>query len=80
MSESPKDTNPTRQREATGYAYFNLSGVTYSTAQYIGTRNTNYYTTNHGYDDRGRLDPTKPSIGRSTTCGNATTRTRLGIG
>ncbi len=36
--------------------YFNLSGVTYSTAQFIGTQNTNYYTTQFGYDDRGRQD------------------------
>jgi RHS repeat-associated protein len=34
--------------------YFNLSGVTYSTAQYLGTQNTNYYTTLYGYDERGR--------------------------
>src|SRR5262249_7809953 len=33
--------------------YFTLSGVTYSTAQYIGTQNTNYYTTLYAYDDRG---------------------------
>jgi YD repeat-containing protein len=35
-------------------AYFNLSGVTYSTAQYIGTQNTNFYTTQYAYDSRGR--------------------------
>jgi RHS repeat-associated protein len=34
--------------------YFNLSGVTYSTAAYIGTQNTNYYTTLYGFDSRGR--------------------------
>jgi YD repeat-containing protein len=33
--------------------YFNLSGVTYSVSQYIGTQSTNYYTTLYGYDDRG---------------------------
>src|SRR5206468_5942027 len=32
-------------------AYFNLSGVTYSTSQYIGTQNTNYYTTLYAYDE-----------------------------
>src|SRR5207302_6045424 len=35
-------------------AYFSLSGVTYSTSQYIGTQNTNYYTTLNDYDVRGR--------------------------
>jgi YD repeat-containing protein len=34
--------------------YFNLSGVTYSTATYIGTSGTNYYATLLGYDGRGR--------------------------
>jgi RHS repeat-associated protein len=34
--------------------YFNLSGVTWSTAQYIGTQNTDYYTTLEDYDSRGR--------------------------
>jgi YD repeat-containing protein len=33
-----------------------LSGVTYSTTAHIGTLNTNYYATYHGYDDRGHLD------------------------
>jgi hypothetical protein len=36
--------------------YFSLSGVTYSTSQYIGTQNTNFYTTQYAYDDRGRQD------------------------
>jgi RHS repeat-associated protein len=36
--------------------YFNLSGVTYSTAGHIGTAGTNYYVTQQGYDDRGRPD------------------------
>jgi RHS repeat-associated protein len=35
-------------------SYFNLSGVTWSTALYIGTQNTNYYTTLYDYDMRGR--------------------------
>jgi len=38
--------------------YFNLSGVTYSTAAHIGTLNTNYYATSYGYDSRGRLATT----------------------
>jgi len=37
-------------------AYFDLSGVTYSTSLYIGTQNTNYFTTELGYDERGRQD------------------------
>jgi RHS repeat-associated protein len=36
--------------------YFNLTGVTYSTAGHIGTLNSNYYETQQGYDDRGRPD------------------------
>jgi YD repeat-containing protein len=43
--------------------YFNLSGVTYSVSAYIGTLNTNYYTTNYGYDDRGRKDRTQTPNG-----------------
>jgi RHS repeat-associated protein len=35
--------------------YFNLSGVTYSTANYIGTQNTNFYTSLNDYDARGWL-------------------------
>jgi RHS repeat-associated protein len=35
--------------------YFNLSGVIYSTTPYLGTANTNYYTTTFAYDDAGRL-------------------------
>jgi RHS repeat-associated protein len=42
--------------------YFDLSGVTYSTALYIGTQNTNYYTTTYAYDTDGNqckvVDPT----------------------
>jgi RHS repeat-associated protein len=43
--------------------YFNLAGVTYSVSQYIGTQNTNYYTTLYGYDDRGRPDRTQTPNG-----------------
>jgi len=38
--------------------YFNLTGVTYSTALHIGTLNTNYYETSYSYDSDGRLSTT----------------------
>jgi RHS repeat-associated protein len=44
-------------------AYFNLSGVTYSTSQYIGTQNTNYYSTLYDYDSRGRQDRVQSPTG-----------------
>jgi YD repeat-containing protein len=40
-------------------AYFNLSGLTYSTSTTLGTENTHYYRTRLGYDDRGRLARTQ---------------------
>jgi RHS repeat-associated protein len=43
--------------------YFSLSGVTYSTSNYIGTQNTNYYTTLDDYDNRGRLTRTDTPTG-----------------
>jgi YD repeat-containing protein len=43
--------------------YFNLSGVTYSTAGHIGTAGTNYYVTQQGYDDRGRPDRVQTPTG-----------------
>lgn len=46
--------------------YFNLNGVAYSTAPYIGVQNTNYYTTQYAYDDRGRLDRTVAPTGTIT--------------
>ena len=46
--------------------YFNMSGVTYSTALYIGTVNTNYYTTLYGYDTNGRPDKTVAPTGTIT--------------
>jgi YD repeat-containing protein len=46
--------------------YFNLGGVTYSTAKYIGTQNGNYYTTLYGYDHRGRLDRVQDPTGTIT--------------
>src|SRR5262249_37125187 len=44
-------------------AYFNLGGVTYSTAQYTGTLNVNYYSTVYDYDDRGRQDKVQSAAG-----------------
>jgi YD repeat-containing protein len=35
-------------------AYFNLSGLTYSTSTSLGTENTHFYRTRYGYDVRGR--------------------------
>jgi YD repeat-containing protein len=46
-------TNSAGQATASD-SYFNLSGVTYSTAAHIGTLNTNYYETTDDYDARGR--------------------------
>ncbi len=43
--------------------YFNLSGVTYSTSLYIGTQNTNFYTTEFDYNPRGLLKKTKLPTG-----------------
>src|SRR5439155_6548513 len=37
-------------------AYFNLSGLTYSTSTSLGTENVNFYRTRYGYDERGRQD------------------------
>ena len=35
-------------------AYFYLGGLTYAVTPYLGTQNTNYYTTLTDYDNRGR--------------------------
>ena len=35
--------------------YYNLSGVSYSTSDYIGSNTANYYTTTYGYNMQGRL-------------------------
>jgi hypothetical protein len=43
--------------------YFNLSGVTYSTAAHIGTLNTNYYETSYAFDSRGRQNSTTTPTG-----------------
>src|SRR5207248_1440579 len=39
-------------------AYFNLSGLTYSTSTTLGTSGVNYYRTTSGYDHAGRLNKT----------------------
>ncbi|MDW8264105.1 MAG: hypothetical protein RMJ52_02115, partial [Gemmataceae bacterium] len=39
-------------------AYFNLSGLSYTTSPNLGTANTHFYRTEYGYDDAGRLDRT----------------------
>jgi RHS repeat-associated protein len=46
--------------------YFDLNGVAYSTALYIGTQNVNYYATQYSYDHRGRLDRTVSPTGTIT--------------
>jgi RHS repeat-associated protein len=46
--------------------YFDLNGVTYSTALYIGTQNTNYYTTLTSYDHRGRIERVEAPTGTIT--------------
>lgn len=42
--------------------YFDLTGLTYTTAV-MGTLNVNFYQTQYGYDDRGRLDRTETPTG-----------------
>ncbi|VTR93557.1 rhs repeat-associated core domain-containing protein : YD repeat protein OS=Isosphaera pallida (strain ATCC 43644 / DSM 9630 / IS1B) GN=Isop_2419 PE=4 SV=1: VCBS: RHS_repeat [Gemmata massiliana] len=39
-------------------AYFNLSGLTYSTSTALGTEGVNFYRTRYQYDDQGRLNKT----------------------
>ena len=46
--------------------YFNLNGVTYSTAPHLGTEGVNYYATRYAYDDRGRLNRTVSPTGTIT--------------
>ena len=46
--------------------YFNLSGVTYATTPYIGTQNTNYYTTLTDYDVHGRQTRVQTPTGTIT--------------
>jgi len=47
-------------------AYFNLSGVTYSTAANIGVKNTNYYESLTDYDNRGWMTRTQSPTGTIT--------------
>src|SRR5262249_32636573 len=51
-------------------AYFNLNGMTYSTALYPGTQNTNYYTTELGYNHRGLLNRTVSPAGPTHRTGS----------
>jgi RHS repeat-associated protein len=44
-------------------AYYNLAGVYYSPAPYLGTEGTNYYKTLYDYDERGRLNRTQLPTG-----------------
>ncbi len=46
--------------------YFNLSGVTYSTAAHIGTLNTNYYATKYGFDNSGNPQRVQQANGTIT--------------
>jgi RHS repeat-associated protein len=46
--------------------YFNLNGLTYSTAADIGTLNTNYYRSSYGYDGDGRLAHVQAPTGTIT--------------
>jgi RHS repeat-associated protein len=43
--------------------YFNLSGLTYSTSQFIGTLDTHYYKTLIDYNKRGRVNRTVTPTG-----------------
>jgi len=47
-------------------AYFNLSGVTYSTAANIGIKNTNYWESLTDYDNRGWMTRTQSPTGTIT--------------
>jgi RHS repeat-associated protein len=47
-------------------AYFNLTGLTYSTAPHLGTLNTNYYETAYAYDSRGRQNRMQAPTGTIT--------------
>ena|GEM_PF-2414997 len=46
--------------------YFNLSGLTYSTAPHIGAAGTNFYATLYGYDLRGRQNHEVSATGTIT--------------
>jgi RHS repeat-associated protein len=47
-------------------AYFNLSGLTYTTSTSFGTEGTNFYRTRQDYDDAGRPDRTVSPAGTIT--------------
>jgi RHS repeat-associated protein len=46
--------------------YFNLQGVTYSTAAHIGKLNTNYYATIYGFDVNGHQARVQDAVGTIT--------------
>ncbi len=64
----------TLERDYTGTAgrttetdeYFNLSGVTYSTSPHIGTLNTDYYSTDYGFDAAGNPERVQDAVGTIT--------------
>ncbi len=47
-------------------AYFNLAGLTYSTALYLGTAGTHFYTALTDYDKRGRIERSVSPTGTIT--------------
>jgi YD repeat-containing protein len=46
--------------------YFNLSGLSYSTAPNLGTEGVNYYRTRYGYDQHGQQNMVKTPTGTIT--------------
>jgi RHS repeat-associated protein len=50
----------------TSDSYFNLTGVTYSTAINLGTQNTNFYRTQQVYDKQGRPNKSVSAAGTIT--------------
>jgi YD repeat-containing protein len=47
-------------------AYFNLAGITYSSAPFLGTVNVHFYSTLYGYDLRGRPNREESPTGTIT--------------
>jgi RHS repeat-associated protein len=47
-------------------AYFNLTGLTYSTSTTLGTQGTNFYRTTYAYDERGRQNKVVSPTGTIT--------------
>src|SRR5262249_23920022 len=44
-------------------AYFDVTGLTYTTDRNLGVANVNFYVTSFGYDDRGRQNMTESPTG-----------------